>query len=80
MQELLTGLRDWSGVLSLLVAGVLYFGRAENKAEDNSQAIMRLEGVIQRLIEKIDKLIDQQADNKATLANHEGRINNLERK
>jgi hypothetical protein len=66
--------------VATVIALVSYFRKGESDTKTNSEAIERLERAINALVDKIDKLIEDRSDTKATLASHEARITNLERK
>lgn len=64
---------------SYAVVALMWFFNGRRNTEENAGAIQRLESSIKELVNKIDRLIDGNADIQARLADHAARLTNLER-
>ena len=61
-------------------AVIVWLLRGENSGKNNTEAINRLEKTVERLVEKLDIIIDRDADMRERMADHAARITNLESK
>jgi hypothetical protein len=60
------------------LAVIVWLVRGQHDTGDNTKAIGRLEAAVQKLVDKLDILIDRDADMRERMADHAARITNLE--
>lgn len=60
------------------LTALVWLLRREKNSEENTKAIVRLEQAVQKLVDKIEIIIDRDADMRERMADHAARITNLE--